>query len=141
MKFLNLFKVLKFDSYIGIHEGSNSLISWFQVKETEITVPPSQSPSVVVLLNSLKNKFHQAKWNFAWWNIWISRVNLQNWELLKRWNSISYWNSEIPLFLWHWKLWLFGKGLLYRNHYFEWICVLKLGDKLWVYMPLSISLV
>ena len=90
---MNLFKVLKFDSYSDIHEGSNSLITWFQVKKTEITVPPSQSPSVVCLPNNLKTNF--IKQNFAWWNIWISHFSLQNRELLKQWNSISYWNGEI----------------------------------------------
>ena len=55
MKFLNPFKMLKYwFLYNGIHGGSNFfLIAWFQVKKTEITVPPSQSPSIVLLPNSL----------------------------------------------------------------------------------------
>ena len=48
---------------------------------------------VVCLPNSLKTNF--IKQNFAWWNIWISHLSLQNRDLLKQWNSISYWNGEI----------------------------------------------
>ena len=54
MKFLDLFKILKYlFLYNGIQEGSNVLIAWLQVKKSEITVSPSQSPSVVLLPNSL----------------------------------------------------------------------------------------
>ena len=101
-KFLNLFKMLKYwFLYHGIHEGSNSPIAWFQVKKTEITVPPSQSPSVVPLLNSLKkNKFHQKKILFCFDEMFEFLIsNLKNWQLLKWWHFMSYWIDEILCFL------------------------------------------
>ena len=65
MKFLNLFKVLKSDSYSDMRGDLISLIAWFQVKETEIAVSPSQSPSIVPLLNSLKKQISSSKMKFC----------------------------------------------------------------------------
>ena len=92
---MNLFKVLKFDSYSDIQYGSNYLIAWFQVKKTDITVPPSQSPSVVLLLNSLKTNFIKQNKILLDEIFEFFHFSLQKRELLKQWNSISYRNGEI----------------------------------------------
>ena len=140
MKFLNLFKVLKFDFCSGIHEGSNSFIAWFQANLIEITVPPSQSPSVVFLLNSLK------KTNFIKQN----KILLdETFEFpFSTYRIGSYWNGAIPLatemgnsivFFKPCKLWLVEKFTILKSLF--WMGLrLKLGDKRFlVYMLFTIT--
>ena len=67
-----------------MHEGYNSLISWFHVKESEITIPPSQSPSVVPLLNSLKKHISSNKILFCFDEMFeFIMADLMNHQLLK----------------------------------------------------------
>ena len=72
-------------------------------------VPPSQSPSVVPLLNSLQKHISSNKILFCFDEMFEFLIaNLQNWQLLKWWHSASYWINEILCFLQ--RLWIMVKG-------------------------------
>ena len=116
MRCLNLFKMLKYWCLlIAYMRDLISLIAWFQVNKSEITVLPSQSPSVVPLLNSLKKHISSNKILFCFDEMFkFLMKNLMNRQLLKWWHFVSYWISEILCFLQ--PLWTMVSG---KNHYIE----------------------